>query len=218
MTGEAILEDLKNAILRIDEAEAVRSAKDSVAQGVDPLTAIEEGLSVGMKTIGQMFEKMEIFLPELIGAAKAFEAAMAVLEPEIVRRESGRSKTGILVLGTVKGDIHKIGKDIFALLMKTRGFEVHDLGEDVSVSTFVEMAEKHRADIIGLSALLNTTMPGQQDVIELLKEKGVRDKYVVMVGGAPVTSEWANEIGADACAETAEDGVRLALELIATRK
>jgi len=143
---------------------------------------------------------------------------MKVLEPEITKRGQQQTPRGIVVLGTVKGDVHKIGKDILAMLMKTRGFEVHNLGEDVSASTFLKKAAEHKADIIGMSSLLTTTMPGQKEVIDILKETGTRSKYMIMVGGGPVTKEWAKQIEADGYAETAEEGVNLAIELIAGRK
>jgi dimethylamine corrinoid protein len=171
-----------------------------------------------MNLIGDKFNRGECYLPELIRAANTFNAAMKVLEPEIVRRGQERVHRGVVVVGTVKGDIHKIGKDILAMLMKTRGFDVHNLGEDVPMSTFLKQAAEHDAHIIGMSALLTTTMPGQKEVIDLLKETGVRDKYIVMVGGGPVSAEWAQEIGADGYAETAEEAVGLAEELLSGKK
>jgi trimethylamine corrinoid protein len=217
MTGEKILEDLKNAIVEFDEEKAVKAANDLIAQGISPLEGIEKGLSPGMIIIGDKFNKMEIYLPELILAAKTFNAAVKVLEPEMKKKGQQQSRRGVVVLGTVKGDIHKIGKDIVAILMNTRGFEVHNLGEDVSMSTFVKKAAEFNADIIGMSALLTTTMPAQKDVIELLKEEKVRGRYIVLVGGAPVTEEWAKTIGADAYAKTAEDAVNIAVELISAK-
>lgn len=213
-----IFEDLKNAILELNEEKAVKAANDLIKQGIDPLLGIEKGLSPGMAIIGDKFNRMECYLPELILAAKTFDAATQILEPEIMKRGKQQAKRGVVVLGTVKGDIHKIGKDIVAMLMKTRGFEVHNLGEDVSMSTFVDKAAEHNADIIGMSALLTTTMPAQKEVIDLLKEKKVRNRYIVMVGGAPVNVEWAKQIGADAYAKTAEEAVSLAMELISGGK
>jgi corrinoid protein of di/trimethylamine methyltransferase len=218
MVTEKIFEDLKNAIVELNEEKAVKGARDLIAQGIDPLEGIEKGLSLGMVIVGDKFDKMECYLPELIRAANTFNAAMTVLEPEIAKQGKEKISKGVVVLGTVSGDIHKIGKDILAMLMKIRGFDVYNLGEDVSMSTFVNKAGEHNADIIGMSSLLTTTMPGQKEVIDLLNEKGVRDKYIVMVGGGPVSPEWAQEIGADGYAETAEEAVSLAEELLAGKK
>jgi trimethylamine corrinoid protein len=210
MGKNEILAKLKQAVIGLNQDAAVAAAKEAIAAGVAPLKAIEDGLQPGVEIIGDKFDKLECFLPELIGSAKVFRAAVDVLEPEIAKLGGSKHTSGIAVIGTVKGDIHKIGKDIVVLLLKTRGFEVHDLGEDVAASEFLKAAEKFNADIVGLSALLNTTMPAQQDVINLFKEQGVREKYILMVGGAPVTQEWADEIGADAYAKTAEEGVGIA--------
>ncbi len=217
MNEAKIIENLKEAIIELDEVKVVEAAKNLIVQGIDPLVAIEKGLSAGMTAIGDKFNIGECFLPELIRAGNTFNAGIKVLEPEIAKSGAKQSQTGVFVLGTVTGDVHKIGKEILAMLLKTRGFAVHDLGEDVSLSTFVSKAEELNADIIGMSALLTTTMPAQQEVIEFLKEKGIRDNFRVMIGGGPVNQKWADEIGADGYAETAEEAVRLALKLIDTK-
>jgi trimethylamine corrinoid protein len=214
MSEVQILEQLKSAVVETDKDKAVRAAEALVAQGLDPVEGIERGLAPGAVRIGEMFDEGECFLPELILASDAFTAATKVLEAEIMRRGEARERRGVVVIGTVKGDIHKIGKDIVAMLMRVRGFEVHDLGEDVSMSTFVEKAETHGADIIAMSSLLTTTMPAQREVIELLEETNVRDRYRVLVGGSPVTQAWADRIGADGYADTAPAAVERALELI----
>jgi 5-methyltetrahydrofolate--homocysteine methyltransferase len=139
---------------------------------------------------------------------------MDVLEPVIAKMSENQKSSGTVVMGTVKGDIHKIGKDIVVLLLKTRGFKVIDLGEDIPASEFLKAAQRHDADIIGLSALLNTTMPAQQEVIKLFSEEGIRDNFTIMVGGAPVSQKWADEIGADGYAKTAEEAVKVALDLM----
>jgi corrinoid protein of di/trimethylamine methyltransferase len=218
MSTEQIFEDLKSSISQLDEGKAIKAANELLEKGIDPLEGIEKGLSPGMEVIGDKFNREECYLPELIRAGKTFNAAIKVLEPEIMKRGAEKSRTGVIVLGTVKGDIHKIGKDILAMLLKTRGFEVHDLGEDVQMLNFVSKAEELSADIIGMSALLTTTMPAQKEVIDQLKEKKIRDKYIVMVGGGPVNQNWADEIGADGFAETAEQGIRMAAELISIKK
>ncbi|MBW1866959.1 MAG: corrinoid protein [Deltaproteobacteria bacterium] len=217
MSEEKIFEDLKNAIIELDETKVVEAAKTLIDQGINPLAGIEKGLSSGMTTIGDQFNLGECFLPELIRAGNTFNAGIKVLEPEIMKLGENQSQAGVVVLGTVTGDVHKIGKEILAMLLKTRGFVVHNLGEDVSLSTFVSKAEELNADIIGMSALLTTTMPAQKEVIDFLKEKEIRDNFLVMVGGGPVNHEWSDEIGADGYAETAEEAVRLALKLVDTK-
>jgi len=209
-----ILEKLKNAVVEQSKEKAKAAAEELVAAGLDPVDGIEKGLGAGMTVIGDKFSRMECFLPELIFASDAFTAGAEVLEPEIRRRGAAIRKRGVVVIGTVKGDIHKIGKDIVAMLMRTRGFEVYDLGIDVSISTFMGKAAEYNADIIAMSALLTTTMPVQKRLIDLLKDQDVRDKYRVMVGGAPVTGQWADEIGADAYGANATEAVELALQLV----
>ena len=218
MDASKILEDLKDAIVELNDKKAVETAKMLIAKGIDPLEGVEKGLSLGMGIVGDKFNREEVYLPELMRAGNTFNAAIRVLEPEIIKRKSKKSRQGVAVIGTVKGDVHKIGKDIYSMLLKTRGFDVFDLGEDVSMTAFVEKAEEVDADIIGMSSLLTTTMPAQKEVIDYLKEKGIREKYIVMVGGGPVSQAWADEIGADGYAETAEKGVRIGVELISLKK
>lgn len=215
---EGLFADLKQAVVDGDEARARATAERVVAQGDDLLAAVEQGLSTGMAIVGEDFQRGDRFLPELITAAETFNAAMAVLEPEIRRGGGGLTRAGIAVVGTVAGDVHSIGKDIFGMLLKVRGFEVHDLGVDVSMGAFIEGAEKAGADLIAMSALLTTTMPSQQEVIQTLHELGVRERYVVMVGGGPVFRPWADQIGADGYADTAEEGAEVAVRLVAERR
>ncbi len=214
MSKKKIIEDLKNAVIELDDVKVVEAAKNLIDQGLNPLVGIEKGLSPGITIIGDQFNLGECFLPELIRAGNTFNAGLKVLEPEIAKLGESQSQAGVVVLGTVAGDVHKIGKEILAMLLKTRGFVVHNLGEDVSLSTFVSKAEELNADIIGMSALLTTTMSAQKEVIDFLKEKEIRDNFLVMVGGGPVNQEWSDEIGADGYAETAEEAVRLALKLV----
>ena len=215
---ERLYAELKQAVITADEGLASEAARQVVAQGGDLLAAVAQGLSAGMAVVGEDFERGECFLPELIGASQAFNAAMEVLEPEIEKAGGGLKRSGVAVVGTVAGDVHDIGKDIFAMLLKTRGFEVHDLGADVAMGSYVEKVEEVAADLIGMSALLTTTMPSQKEVIDMLSELGMRDRYVVMVGGGPVSQEWADQIGADGYAETAKDGAELAVKLVAEKK
>jgi len=214
MGDHELLEKMSQAIIALDKEAAVAAAEEAVAANMSPLKAIEEGLQPGIQTVGDRFEAFECFLPELIGSAEAFKAAMDILEPVIAKMSENQKSSGTVVMGTVKGDIHKIGKDIVVLLLKTRGFKVIDLGEDIPASEFLKAAQKHDADIIGLSALLNTTMPAQQEVIKLFSEEGIRGNFTIMVGGAPVSQKWADEIGADGYAKTAEEAVKVALDLM----
>jgi len=215
MKKEEIFEDLRRAIIDLDEEKGERAAVRLIKEKISPIEGIEKGLSEGMKTIGEMFNKSEIYLPEMIMAADVFGSVMEILKPHISAESLDKMKRGTVVIGTVKGDIHAIGKNIVAMLLETAGFTVHNLGVDVATSTFIEEARKVKADIIGLSSLLTTTMPAQKDVIDILKETGDRDKYTILIGGAPTSQDWADEIGADGYGETAERAVSLALELVA---
>jgi corrinoid protein of di/trimethylamine methyltransferase len=218
MTKEEILDRLSFSIVKADKEMAKETAQEIIKQKVDPIEAIEKGLSKGMDIVGERFSKMEAFLPELMMAAQTFDAAMEILEPEIAAQKKKATTHGTIVMGTVKGDVHNIGKNIVAMVLKTGGFDVHDLGVDVSPLAFVEAAQENRADIIALSSMMTTTMPGQREVIEILKEMGLRDRYCVIVGGGPVNQQWADQIGADGYGETAPDAVLLARDLLAERK
>lgn len=217
MTESEILGKLKESILIFDVELAEKSAQEAVNNDIDPLKAVEEGLVKGLDIIGEKYENDEIFLPELMMAANTFQTAMQILEPKISEKGQERAKKGIIVLGTVKGDIHKIGKDIVTLLFRTAGYEVHDLGEDVDLFTFIENAKKVNVDAIGLSALLTSTLSGQKDVIDALTQEGMREKYIIMVGGGATTPEWAETIGADLFAENAQAAVRRLTEMIAKK-
>jgi corrinoid protein of di/trimethylamine methyltransferase len=217
MKKEEIFKNLFDAIVEIDEQKGKDAATLLIKENYNPLEGIENGLSKGMKVIGEKFNKFEIFLPDLMMAAGVFDAAMTILKPHISSGSKSTQK-GTVLIGTVKGDIHKIGKDIVAILLETGGFEVHNIGEDVSTSTFIEEAGKVDADIIALSSLLTTTMASQKDLIDILKEIGQREKYIVMIGGAPISQKWADEIGADIYGENAERAVSLALEFMSKKQ
>jgi len=218
MTEGEILEKLKEAVLNFDEELAEQTARGAIKKDIDPLKAVEQGLVKGLDIIGEKYENDIIFLPELMMAAKTFQSAMKILEPNILEKGQERVKKGIVVFGTVKGDIHKIGKDIVILLLQIAGYEVHDLGEDVDLFSFIENAKKVNTDAIGLSALLTSTLSGQKDVIDVLLQNGLRDKYIVMVGGGAVTPEWAETIGADLYAENAQIAVRKLTETMENKK
>lgn len=168
---------------------------EALEEGKDPKAILNDGLLAGMMIIGEKFKNNEVFVPEVLVAARALNAGLAILEPKLV--EVGNEPVGKVVIGTIKGDLHDIGKNLVAMMMKGVGFEVTDMGVDVEPEAFIEKAEEIGADIICISALLTTTMPGMQSVIDALQEKGLKDKYIVMVGGAPVNQSFADQIGAD---------------------
>jgi len=196
------LDSLVQAVTDGMEKEAVAAADVVIGEGVPVETIIEE-LTAGMREIGEQFARMEIFLPEMMTAAQAMQKVLRILEPEMKQSATVAEKKGVVVIGTVEGDMHEIGKDIVISLLQVNGFEVHDLGFNVNSLEFVNQAIKLNADIIGVSALMTTTMPAQREIIEFLKEKGVRDKFHVILGGAPVTREWVDACGADSWGENA---------------
>ncbi len=189
-------------------------AKRAVVAGTAPLEAINHGFVPGMHDVGEQFARGQMFLPDMMASAEAMRAAMAVLDPELKKQGAERPMAGVVILGTTKGDIHEIGKILVGTLLTAHGFRVHDLGVDVSGEKFAAEARKLNADIVGVSALLTTTMRNQKTVIEALERSGLRSQVKVMVGGAPVTRRWADEIGADGYAKDAMSAVALARELM----
>ena len=214
MDQHELLDDLKKAMVALDQEEVVSKTTMSLAEGVSPLEIIQNGLMPGLNEIGELFENEEIFLPELMKSAKVFQGAMDLLRQKIQEQGGEVEKKGTIVIGTVKGDMHYIGKDIVKLLMETAGFEVHDLGVDVDPFAFIVKADEVNADIIALSALLTTTLVGQKDIIEALEGQGKRNKFKVIVGGGAVTQAWSDEIGADGYAENAYGAIRLAKSFV----
>jgi trimethylamine corrinoid protein len=204
---------MTEAIVAGDRARSAALAEEAVRDGLDLLEVIEKGYVPGIQEVGRLWEEGEYFLPELITSAEAMKRAMAVLEPELARRSLKARTGGKVVIGTVEGDIHDIGKNLVASMLQAGGFEVHDLGVDVRLDRFIETAEAVGADFICLSALLTTTMTNQRRLVGLLREKGLRDKYKILVGGAPASAKWAEEIGADGYAENAVAAVKLAKSL-----
>jgi corrinoid protein of di/trimethylamine methyltransferase len=193
-------------------------AQQAIEQGIEPLDVINQGFTVGVDYVGEQFGLGEMFLPELVLAGEAMKAAVTVLEPEMAKRGAERQMLGKVVLGTVEGDMHDIGKTLVATMLSASGFQVYDLGANVPVETFVEKARQVNADIVGLSALLTTTMVKQKDVIEALDDLGLRPKVKVMVGGAPITSSWADEIGADGYGEDSIRAVAVAKKLVGAER
>lgn len=218
MAKEAIFGSLKSAIIDGDRDKTLSEVDVALKQGIPPAEIIEKGMSPGMKEVGERFARYEIYLPEMMMAAEAWEAAMKVLEPKIVEAGGERKKVGKVVLGTVAGDIHSIGKNIVGAMLKMSGFEVFDLGIDVPASRFVTKAEEVDADVIAASALMSTTMTQQKNIIEHLNARGVRAKYALLVGGGSTTQDWATEIGADGYGRTAGDAAAMALQVVSKKK
>jgi len=218
MHKKQLFAELKNAVVNFDEEQAKAISKKILTAQMDPFEAIEQSLHPAMKIVGKKFNDFEYFLPQIMLATDAMRAAITILTANVDIEKLEAGKKGKIVLGTVSGDIHEIGKEIVGVLFEINGFEVVDLGKDVDSMDFITKAKEVQADIIGLSALMSTTMTVQKEVIELLKETGLRDKYIVMIGGGPTTNEWSEMIGADGWAETAEESVKLATELITNKK
>lgn len=215
MSQQEVLEKLKRAIAETDTDLAEEAAKEAVALGMSPMEAVNNGLSQGMKVIGDLFDDGEVFVPQLLIAAEAFETAMSILFGDMSEEEKSKSSQGKVLIHTVQGDIHDIGKNIVKTMLAAAGFEVIDLGRDVPVEEVVRQAVEKKVDIIAGSALMTTTMPSQRDIISVLKEEGIREQFKCMFGGAPVSPEWIAKIGADGYAETAAGAVEQAKSLMA---
>ncbi len=212
--SEELFKNMAQAVIDGDDEAAAALAQQALDQGIDPLEAINKGFTPGMDVVGELYSTGEYFLPDLILGGEAMKAALAVLEPALKAAGQAREVLGKVVLGTVKGDIHEIGKSLVGSMLAANGFEVYDLGIDIESSEFVAKVQEYQADILGLSALLTTTMLHQREVIQLLEEAGIRDQVKVMVGGCPVTPGWAEEIGADGFAEDAAGAVAIAKRLV----
>lgn len=208
------MEKLSAAVQSFDADEASKAAKMAVDAGINPVMAIEKGLAIGLRIIGDKFEEGELWLPHLVLGAEAMEAAIKVLEEHMPKSELDSTSKGTVVIGTVEGDIHDLGLRIVASMLRANGFTVYDLGCDTPSMNFVTKAKEVDADIIALSSLMTTTMPFMRDLVDALNSAGVRDKYKVLVGGGPVTKEWAKAIGADSYGKDAAEAVRVAKELL----
>ena len=208
------LKQLQEAVILGEPDQARELAAQVLEAGIVPLTAIEEALNPGMEIVGDKYESGEYFIPDLMMAAEAMKGAMAVFEPALMARQEQRQVLGTVVIGTVEGDIHEIGKSLVGTMLSAAGFQVHDLGVDVPAGEFVEQVQETGANVVGLSALLTTTMRNQEAVIEALKEAGLREQVLVIVGGAPTGPEWAQAIGADAHAENANEAVGVVKHLL----
>ncbi len=210
-----VLQSLYRAIVEGRPEEAPRLAEEALAAGLQPLEIIEKACVPAIEEVGRLWETGDYFLPELIAGAEAMKSAMTVLQQALKSSGQRLKSCGRVVIGTVEGDIHDIGKNLVASMLRASGFEVIDLGADVKAEKFVETAAREKADIIAMSALLTTTMLNQKKVIALLQEKGLRENFKVMVGGAPVTEKFAREIGADGYGESAVQAVAVARSLLA---
>jgi len=213
VNADVITVSLEQAIEAGDEVQAPTFARQLLDLGQTP-THIAAALSRAMSRLGERFRRLDIFVPDLLVAADAFEAVMAIITPALVSARNPRHGKGTIVIGVVEGDIHTLGKDLVRVMLAADGFEVHDLGRDVRVDQFLDAAREHHADIIGMSALMTTTMERMKDVIDLLKSEGIRWDYRVIVGGAPITQQFADEVGADGYAKDAPTAVAIANRLI----
>ncbi|RXA20594.1 dimethylamine corrinoid protein 3 [Methanosarcina sp. MSH10X1] len=204
---EEIIAKAKEAITEFDEEMAAEVAEEALAAGIDPVELIENGYTAGMQEVGEQFEQGALFLPHVIAAAEAMSAGIEVITPEMEKRKSQTKSLGTVVVGTIEGDIHSIGKDIVASMLNIAGFKVVDLGRDVPIKNYVDAVKEFNPQVVASSALMTTTMVNQIQIEEQLKEAGIRDQVKTMVGGAPVTQDWADKIGADIYGESANDAV-----------
>jgi len=211
-----LFSSMTQSIIDGDAELAEQLARLAIERGMDPLEAINKGFVIGVNQIGDQFSKGEAFLPELVMAGEAMKAAVTVLEPEMARQGTKRKMEGRVVLATIEGDIHDIGKTLVGTMLSAAGFEVYDLGVDVPITELAAKAREVDADIVAVSALLTTTMVKQRDLIEALEDMNLRPGLKVMVGGAPVTRQWADEIGADGYSEDAVGAVAVAKRLMAS--
>ncbi len=213
MSREDLISESIRSVIEGDEDAAITVANTIIAEGLNPVDVISQGFAKGMITVGDLFANEEYALPEVLLSADAMQSALDLLSPHIPREEVEK-KWGTVVIGTVQGDIHDIGKRIVATMLEVYGFEVHDLGRDVPLENFIEKVVEVNADIVAASALMTTTMVAQKMLHEALQEAGIRDQVKLMVGGAAVTQEWADQIGADGYAEEVTEAVKKAKQLV----
>ena len=208
-----ILDNLRASVIEGDAAQAPALVKQAMDAGLPPEQILNEGLISAMAQVGKLFEEGEFFVPEMLIAARAMKAGLGLLRPSLAA--ANVKAVGKVVIGTVQGDLHDIGKNLVAMMLEGAGFEIVDLGTDVSPQKFVDAVRQHQPQLVGLSALLTTTMPKMKDTVEALKEAGLRDRVKVMIGGAPVTDKYAGDIGADLYAPDASSAATRAKQLIA---
>jgi len=212
-----ILDELKQAVMDGDSDQVKELCQKVLDEHLNPVEAVEQGLIKGIEEIGRLWTEGEMFLPDVMMGADSLKIGLDILGAELSKAKAAAGDTtskGKIVIGTVKGDIHDIGKNIVSAMMTAAGLDVYDIGFDQGAEVFADKAEAIGADIIGASALLTTTMSEQKELVEYLKSKGLRSKYKVIIGGGPTTQGWADEIGADGWAETANDAVTLCYKLL----
>lgn len=214
MSAEEINAKLRECIINGNKEALIKAVEDGLSENVSPLDLIDQMTDI-MKEVGEKFESGEAFLPEMIRAADAWKVAVTKLEPKLAEGQLAQKKVGRIVMGTVQGDMHDLGKNIVVAFLKTVGFEIMDVGIDASPSKLIDAAKEFDADIIGASALLTTTMPYQKALIEHLEARNLRDKFKVIVGGGPVNQAWADEIGADGYANDAAEAAKLCVSMMA---
>jgi len=214
LSEQEILKRLSDAVQGFDSEAAADAARAAVAAKMSPVKAIEEGLAVGLRVIGDKFEAGELWLPHLILGAEAMEAAMKVLEEHMPRDQLESTSRGTVVIGTVEGDIHDLGLRIVASMLRANGFKVYDLGCNAKSLDLIQKAKEVNADIIAASSLMTTTMPFMRDLVEALESAGLRDRFKVLIGGGPVSKEWAKAIGADGYGKDASEAVKVARQLV----
>jgi corrinoid protein of di/trimethylamine methyltransferase len=212
---EKFYNEISEAIINLDEINAINLAKKAIKDEMNLLEVIEKGYAYGIRRVGELWEEGEFFLPELMKGAQIMQDCLDIIIPHL-SKEIGKLSKGIIIIATIEGDIHSIGKTIVATILRAYGYEVIDLGADVPAEKIVESAIEKNADIIGVSALLTTTMMGQKKVIEILKNKNLNKKFKVILGGAPVTNSWVRECNADGYAENAVEAVKLVESLLKT--
>lgn len=213
MSEKDILKKLYDGVLGGVMDSAAEAAQEAIDAGITPLKAIDDGMSPAIKEVGERFGRGEMFLPEMVSSADAMEAALAILEPHFEGDEG--DKKGKVLIATVQGDIHDIGKNIVVALLKVNGFDVIDIGRDIASTDIVDKSVELGVEIIGLSGLLTTSLPMMRDIIQMLDDDGVRDQYKVIIGGGPTSQEYADEISADGYGETAYNAVELCNQLLA---
>ncbi len=217
MEKDEILKKLAESVLQGEAEGAVQAAREALSAGLDPLEAIQQGAAKGLDELGERFQRLEAFLPELVMGGDAMKACMSVLMPHMGQSRQKEAEAGRIVIGTVGGDIHDIGKNIVSTMLTAAGFQVDDLGVDVSEKEFIRRAEEFGADIIALSALLTMTAYRQEELIKRLRDTGLRDRFYVMIGGGPINADFARKIGADGFGATAVDAIKLARALLSRR-
>lgn len=213
MKEDVLFEEIVKGLIEFNPDLVKQAVHNGLAEGIDPLFIQENGLRRGLEHLGELFEKKEVFIPQLMLGAKIFNEGMKILKPHLIKSQPA-SNLGTAVIGTVYGDLHDLGKNLVTLMWEVTGFKVIDLGVNVSSDAFLKAIDEHQAKILGLSSLLTTTMLQQRNVIEALIKGSRRDRVKVLVGGAPVTERWANEIGADGYAKDAGEAVRVAKQVI----